>query len=282
MIALLNFAVAGLVFGAIAAAAVELLSIRFARAASLLGTLSFPLAAVAPLVRFGAEVALPVDDRRGDALLAAICVTVAVALVAREIATHARGRRQRRNWTHASAALCRSAGVDSLYVQPDQQPATYGVFRRCVVVPSEDVAEPVLLHERAHYRWRDPLAAAVRRLIRATLWFHPGLPLLDRSTRLAAELAADRAALSGTTRSKRESFALLLVAAARSASGTTAFGARKKNDLEVRIRAILGCAPSRGRLISAFALVVALPLLPLLPHFTGHDETVIRHVIRID
>lgn len=281
MSGVLNFAAGGLLFGLIAAAAVELLAIRWPRLASLLGTAAFPLVALAPLLGSRQEVAIPLDDRGLDAMVRLVCVVVALALVARELAGQVRAARERRGWTLAPWELRTSLGVDALYVAAGQPPAVHGVFRRSIVVPSPDVSPRVLLHELAHYRWRDPMLIAVRRLMRAAFWFHPGLLLLDRATRLAGELAADAAALAATTAPERAAFASLLVSAARSASSAPALGARNARDLEVRIRAILGRHRVRRAAARALVLAAALAALPIVPHFVAHDEVVIRRVIRI-
>lgn len=281
MILILNFAVGGLFLGLIASAAVELLAMRFPRMAALGGTVAFPFVALAPLLGFAGDVALPLDDRRGDALATIICCAISAALVAREIVNHLRAARDRSGWTPAARALRESVGVDAVYVHPDEPPATHGIFRRFIVVPSNDVHHPVLLHERDHHDWCDPMTAALRRLIRLALWFHPGLFLLDRSAALASELAADAAALAATTRPERESFAALLVSTARSLSSPTGLGARGAGDLEVRVRSALGCGHWRRAIGRGLLLAAAISLFPFIPHFVAGDHAVIRHVIRI-
>lgn len=279
-VTLLNFAVAGLLYGLLAAAAVELLSVRRPRLASLLGTAAYPFVALAPLLGAANRVRIPVDNRRLDALATLACIAIALLLVARDAIGHLRGARERRGWTQAPAALRQSFGIDAVYVHPAHTPGTHGIFRRAIVIPSRDVARAVLLHERAHYAWRDPAVTACRRLLSAALWFHPGLRLLERSIRQAGELAADAAAVATNDPAERTAFASLLIATARSVASTTALGAASANDLETRVRAILGCGLRRRTIVRALVLAGALAALPLLPHLVG-DEAVVRHVIRI-
>jgi len=282
MIFFLNFAAVGLLLGLIASAAVELLSMRFPRAATVGGTVIFPFVAVAPFLRFAGDVALPLDDRRADAIATIICCTISAALVAREVVSHLRAARHRREWVLATRALRDSAGVDELYVKSDEPPGTHGIFRRCIVVPSNGVHRSVLLHEREHLVWFHPMMAALRRLIRAALWFHPGLVLFDRSTALASELAADAAALAATSSTEREAFAALLVSTARSLSSGTGLGAPRATDLEVRVRAALGCGDPRRAITRTLMVAGALALVPLVPHFVAADHVVVIHdVIRI-
>ncbi len=279
MITILNVAVAGLLAGIVAAAAVELLAVRWPRIAALAGTFFFPLVALAPFTGRSREVAIPLDHRSLDALATALCWLVAAALAAREITGHIRGARQRHHWTQAPAELRRSIGVDAIYIDPSEPAATHGIFRRAIVVPSAETAREVLLHERAHFVWRDPSLTAFRRFIRAALWFHPGLSLLERSVRQASELAADADAMRVTGPQERVAFATLLVTSARSTA--VAFGAPNASELEVRVHALLGTG-NRGRAaVRALIVIAALALFPLVPRFAGHDSVVVRRVIQI-
>jgi BlaR1 peptidase M56 len=268
---ILNFALGGLVAGAVAAMLVALLAMRRPRLAATLGTLAFPLVLVVPLMRSGAEIA--VDHRRAETTLSLVCVIVAVLLVLRELYGHLGARRR---WTLAPAELRAASGIDALFIDPASTASAHGVFRRAVVIPSTSVPPAVLLHERAHHVWRDPATAAFRRLVRAAFWFHPGLSILEHAIRQASELAADAAAARSMTPAQRATFATLLVASARPSS-TVALGA---GELEERVRALLGAGRGKLVVLRLAILVVALLLVPLVPQFVPGNEVIVIEVIR--
>lgn len=267
---ILNFALGGLVAGAVAAMLVALLAMRWPRFAATMGTLAFPIVLVAPLMRTGAEVA--VDHRRTETTLSLVCVVVAAFLVGRELYGHLGVRRR---WSLAPAELRAASGIDALFIDPASTASAHGVFRRAVVVPSASVPHEVLLHERAHHVWRDPAAAAFRRLVRAAFWFHPGLSILERATRQASELAADAAAARMMTPDQRAAFASLLVAFARPTSAV-AFGA---GELEERVRVLVGCGRRKLAVMRAAILAIALLSLPLVPQFVEGNEVIVRQVV---
>lgn len=268
---ILNLALSGLVAGAVAAMLVALLAMRWPRLAATAGTLAFPLVLVAPLLRSGAEIS--VDHRRAETTLSLVCVVVAALLVVRELYGHAGARRR---WTLAPAELREAAGIDALFIDPASTASAHGVFRRAVVVPSASVPRAVLLHERAHHVWRDPATTAVRRLVRAAFWFHPGLSVLEWAIRQASELAADAAAARGMAADERAEFASLLVASARPSS-TVALGA---GELEERVLTLLGRRRGRFTLLRLLILAAALLAVPFIPRFIPGNEVIVIKVVR--
>ena len=79
-------------------------------------------------------------------------------------------------------------------------PAVIGSFRPRVVLPAELVAdepeervEHVLLHELAHVKRRDPLAAAVCVALQVLYWFHPVAWLVRARLATLREIAVDEA-----------------------------------------------------------------------------------------
>ncbi len=90
------------------------------------------------------------------------------------------------------------------------EPGVWGVRQPRVIVPAampehldRGELDAVLLHELAHVGRRDNLVAQSHYVLRALLWFHPLVWLLERRLLVERELACDEAvlALVGTPRS---------------------------------------------------------------------------------
>lgn len=82
-------------------------------------------------------------------------------------------------------------------------PALAGLVRPVVLLPRwiaeqarPEQVEWLLRHELMHYKMRDPLGLAVRRLAEILFFFHPAVWLAGRKWEEAMELACDRALLS--------------------------------------------------------------------------------------
>lgn len=82
-------------------------------------------------------------------------------------------------------------------------PALAGILRPVVLLPDwiAEQARPeqlawLLRHELMHYKMRDPLGLAVRRLAEILFFFHPAVWLAGRKWEESMELACDRALLS--------------------------------------------------------------------------------------
>jgi hypothetical protein len=174
----------------------------------------------------GSHAAGEVIERAGSSragrFAAAGWTGVAALLLAREAFGHLALARLRRRWRPASAALRRSLGWPAgvaLYLDSHDGPFAAGVFTRAVVLPepllsccAARTAEALARHELDHARWRDPLANAVLRIVRCTLWVSPALWLLERTVRAESEAAADQRAVESLAPAD---FAAALVAVAR-------------------------------------------------------------------
>lgn len=83
-----------------------------------------------------------------------------------------------------------------------QMPQVRGLLRPLIVLPplyldrlSPDELRPILLHEDAHRRRRDPLRRLVLRIGTDLLWFYPPVHWVHRRLLQAAEFACDEAVL---------------------------------------------------------------------------------------
>lgn len=101
-------------------------------------------------------------------------------------------------------------------------PAVIGVWRPRVVLPAGLVdgadrsqIEHVLLHEFAHVRRRDALAARLCQWVQIGLWFHPALWLARRQLELLREIECD-GLVARTLRDEAPAYRLTLLRLARS------------------------------------------------------------------
>ncbi len=143
------------------------------------------------------------------AFLAWLAGTLLVAVLAVE-----RHRRAGRAWLRLSAeppdreieaAIRRAARRLHLRSVPEIRvvrgapgPAVVGVLRPVVVLPAELLRrstaaqrEHVLLHELAHVRRRDPIAAFGMQALQVLYWFHPGAAIARRSLATLREIGCD-------------------------------------------------------------------------------------------
>jgi beta-lactamase regulating signal transducer with metallopeptidase domain len=86
-----------------------------------------------------------------------------------------------------------------------QVPTAVGFFKSSVILPSWMVEEAaseelkhVMLHELAHLRRRDDWTNLVQKLVKALLFFHPGIWWMERELSLQREIACDDAVLEQT------------------------------------------------------------------------------------
>lgn len=219
-------------------------------------------------------------------------IFVAVALVGREAFGYAHLARARRTWRSAGPKTLDTLRWPSgyqLFISEREGPYTVGLFRPAVVMPagllervSSDEARLIARHELAHARWRDPLANALVRVVRALLW--PSLPLwfLARVVRVEREAASDLSALAASRHEEIKGavteYAELLVSVAR-LSGREGAARRRYHwaatevgehvDLESRVLRLLTFSARTTRtrlLLSALALTatawaaVSLPI----------------------
>jgi TonB family protein len=143
---------------------------------------------------------------------------VSILLFGRELIGHIGLLRARRKWQVATIELRQGLHWPSripLYLHPRAGPSAVGWLRPAVVLPerllndfSLKAINQVAQHELAHARWRDPLANALLRIIRALLW--PSLPLwfLEQLAHAEREAAADQAAITDATKAESKQVAL--------------------------------------------------------------------------
>jgi beta-lactamase regulating signal transducer with metallopeptidase domain len=102
----------------------------------------------------------------------------------------------------AIAELRLSRPVSILVSPAANVPAAVGFFHPMVVVPAwlaEECAagelQYVLLHELAHLRRRDDWTNLLQKIVKAVLFFHPGIWWIERKLSLDREMACDEAVL---------------------------------------------------------------------------------------
>jgi beta-lactamase regulating signal transducer with metallopeptidase domain len=89
------------------------------------------------------------------------------------------------------------ARVPRLAIGQCRTPSVIGAFRPVVVLPAALQKAPpivlrhVLLHEFAHVKRRDTLAASVSVILQALYWFHPAVWVAARRLSICRELACD-------------------------------------------------------------------------------------------
>ncbi len=105
-------------------------------------------------------------------------------------------------------------------------PVAVGVFQPAVLLPetwrdwSSETRSAVLAHEFAHLRRKDTLVAALARLLKCVLWFHPLAWWISRELAELAELACDAAALESVRDPARYSRVLLQFAQGVNGAGS--------------------------------------------------------------
>ncbi len=97
-------------------------------------------------------------------------------------------------------------------------PVAFGIFRPIVLLPEQAASldrptlEPMIAHELAHISRRDWAFVLAEEIVRAALWFHPGVWWLLARIRTARELAVDASVTAATG---AEAYSESLLAAAR-------------------------------------------------------------------
>jgi bla regulator protein BlaR1 len=137
--------------------------------------------------------------------------------------------------------------------------------------PSQRVA--LLLHELVHIKRGDHLVRLLEFAVRVAFWWLPIVGLIGRQLRACEETCCDAAVVAQLPESRRDYAALLLdvidfaTPEEHAVVQATAMGAA--NDLEQRLRAILGAAPRtrRSRLAQAIAVGLACAILPCGLHY---------------
>lgn len=114
------------------------------------------------------------------------------------------------------------------------QPVTFGVRRPVVLLPAilqsqpSDIRRVVLCHELFHVRRRDWIWVVAEEVVRAALWFHPGVWWLISRVRLAREEVVDELTVLATGQRRTYIEALLLFADAAALSTAPAFARRRQ------------------------------------------------------
>jgi TonB family protein len=113
------------------------------------------------------------------------------------------------------------------------QPVTFGVRHPVVLLPAilqsqpPDLRRVVLCHELFHVRRRDWVWVVAEEIVRAALWFHPGVWWLISRVRLAREEVVDELTVLATGQRRTYIEALLLFADAAPLSTAPAFARRR-------------------------------------------------------
>lgn len=166
----------------------------------------------------------------------------------------------------ARAAVGLRRPVRLLRSEAAGSPITWGTLRPAVLIPADADAWPpehrraVLLHELAHVRRLDCLAALVAHITCALWWFHPGA--WWAASRLAAERerACDHRVLAAGVHPSDYAECLLAIAdrARGGAHPALAAGLFRRSELRARVRAILQSpAPAPSRRLRIAGLAVA-------------------------
>lgn len=149
-------------------------------------------------------------------------------------------------------------------------PLMFGWLRPRVVVPADWETwapahrEAALAHERAHVARQDWAMHAAGHVVCALFWFHPLVWAARRRLVMAAELAADDAALATGLRASDYASALLYLSRLRAARA----GLSASQGAERRIRAVLELRP-RGSRRGPALVVAAAAQLPTLVAISG-------------
>ena len=115
---------------------------------------------------------------------------------------------------------------------PDIQPVTCGVRRPVVLLPDTlllhrpEIQRVVLVHELLHVQRRDWIWMMGEEVLRAVLWFHPGIWWLVSRVRLAREEVVDELTVLATGHRRAYLEALLAFADASALTPSAAFARR--------------------------------------------------------
>jgi TonB family protein len=143
------------------------------------------------------------------------------------------------------------------------QPVTFGVFRPVVLLPSDLAAHPapirqaVVCHELMHVRRRDWLWLVAEEVVRAVLWFHPGVWWLVSRIQQVREEVVDEATVLATRQRRAYVEALVAFADAAPEAATAAFS--RRSHLFRRIVLV-----SKEAAMSARRIVVSCALMALV------------------
>ena len=167
-------------------------------------------------------------------------------------------------------------------------PTAIGFTKPRVVIPSWTVEElsslelnAILLHELAHLRRRDDWTNLIQKLVKAVLFFHPGVWWMEKELSLHREMACDDEVLAetGNPRSYAESLARVAernflrrqIAMAQAAVS-------KMRQLSTRVTRILD--PNRGQ--STKIWKPAVPAVVALALVSGASVSWVPNLVKVD
>jgi beta-lactamase regulating signal transducer with metallopeptidase domain len=176
-----------------------------------------------------------------------------------------------------------------LFSSQVETPLAIGFFHPAVLLPEnlrrntgEQELSGIFRHELAHFSRHDDWANLIQQILRAALFFHPGILLLSRCLTLEREIACDDVALIGMP--CRRSYALFLTelagrCAVRDWAAAPAAWSNK-TQLKQRINMILNtkrnASPRLGRTksiaVSSAALLLALLAFQAAPRLVVAQE----------
>jgi beta-lactamase regulating signal transducer with metallopeptidase domain len=197
----------------------------------------------------------------------------------------------------AQAALRRAAGTLGLRRPPrllladlGGGPAVAGVLRPVVLLPRGECGRParelyhVLLHELAHVRRRDPLAAAACEAARALFWFHPLVRLAAHRVAVLRELCCDAAVADRLRAATPRYRATLLAEAGRRLLPAASPALRWRGGAPVLQRLAALARPSwqRRGLRRASCTFTACALACVLPMGRGADARLSSALVAAD
>jgi len=146
----------------------------------------------------------------------------------------------------------------------DGQPVTCGVWRPVVLLPEQlrshptEIQRAVLAHELLHVRRRDWVWVIGEEVVRAVLWFHPGIWWLVARVRLAREEAIDELTVQATNQRRAYVEALLAFADAAPFAQSAAFGRRRHLFRRMTLISKEAFMSTRRIVVSCAVLVVGI------------------------
>jgi protein TonB len=147
------------------------------------------------------------------------------------------------------------------YADEIAQPVTFGLRQPVVLLPSSlrdgdpGIRRAVLAHELFHVRHRDWAWVLAEEMVRAALWFHPGVWWLIAQIRIAREERVDELAIAVVQSRRTYMRALLAFADDTPLAPAPAFG--RKRHLFRRIQLIAKESDMSSRRVAASCLVIA-------------------------
>ena len=161
-----------------------------------------------------------------------------------------------------------------------REPAIIGIFRPVIAIPrglsdklSANELEAVLLHELAHAKRRDNLAAAFVHCLVCVFWFHPLLWFVEMQLIVERERACDEAVIQCGTNPQIYLAGLAKVCRFHLFGNVAGVSAITGSDLRTRFDQIVACRSSQS-IPYAFRLAVASLILfiTVLPIAGGYCE----------